>query len=163
MISIRKANHEDIADLKKLVDKLVPNNFNGFLNTSQIDYMIEKLYTQKALLDALDSGTDYFVATCYGVDCGVVSVLKHGPNLFLMHKIYVDEGYYGKGVGTALLHRIKEYVSSKVLPCTIELVINSHNPSREFYLKNGFVKVRDTELDLEEFIISEEVFSLELN
>ena len=163
MITVRKADHKDLAALKKLADDLVPSSFRGVLNTSQIDFMLDKLYSQEALLDDIDSGTEYFIASLDGEDLGVASLIKHGPSLFLMQKIYVNENALGKGIGTALFCKIQEYARSKVLPCTIEMVINSHNPGLNFYIKNGMKKVRDTGLDMGDFFINEEVYSLELH
>ncbi len=163
MITVRKANHDDVGILRKLASELVPSSFKGVLTTSQIDFMIDKLYSQQALQDAIGAGTDYFIASYNGEDLGVVSVIQQGPELFLMQKIYVNEHYLGKGIGTALFTKVKEYVRSKILPCKIELIINSHNPGLDFYKKNGMTKVRDTGLDMGDFFINEEVYSLELN
>ena len=44
MIEIRKATGEDILVLRKLAKKIVPDSFKSTLNTSQIDYMLDKFY-----------------------------------------------------------------------------------------------------------------------
>lgn len=163
MITVRKATSEDVGVLQKLASELVPSSFKGVLTTAQIDFMLDKLYSQQALSDAIGAGTDYFIATYNGEDLGVVSVIQQGPNLFLMQKIYVNEHFIGKGIGTALFTKVKEYVRSKILPCTIELIINAHNPGLDFYKNQGMQKVRDTGLDMGDFFINEEVYSLELN
>ena len=157
MITVRKATSEDVGVLQKLASELVPSSFKGVLTTAQIDFMLDKLYSQQALSDAIGAGTDYFIATYNG------SVIQQGPNLFLMQKIYVNEHFIGKGIGTALFTKVKEYVRSKILPCTIELIINAHNPGLDFYKNKGMQKVRDTGLDMGDFFINEEVYSLELN
>ena len=108
MIKIRKATFQDIATLKELALNLVPNSFKGVLNTSQIDFMLDKYYSQQALQDALNQGKEYFIATLDGEDVGVVSVIEHGPDLFLMQKIYVQSNAQGKGVGTKLFEHLVE-------------------------------------------------------
>lgn len=62
MISIRKADFSDVKVLKQLADVLVPNTFKSVLNTSQIDFMLDKYYSQEALQDAINSGKVYFIA-----------------------------------------------------------------------------------------------------
>ena len=47
-------------------------------------------------------------------------------------------------------------------PCTLELLINQHNPGMNFYIHKGMVKVRDTGFDMGDFFINEEVLSLEI-
>lgn len=164
MIKIRKADHSDIETIKDLALSLIPNSFKGVLNTSQIDYMLDTFYSQQALQDALDAGKEYFIANYDGVDVGVVSVIKHGPDLYLMQKIYVEPKVQGKGVGTALFNQLIDYVAKiQDGPCTIELLINKHNPGLAFYTKRGMVKVRDTGLDMGDFFINEEVYSLDVN
>ena len=164
MIKIRKATFQDIATLKELALNLVPNSYKGVLNTSQIDFMLDKYYSQQALQDALNQGKEYFIATLDGEDVGVVSVIEHGPDLFLMQKIYVQSNAQGKGVGTKLFEHLVEYVQQKHPgECTIELLINKHNPGLEFYTKRGMQKIRDTGLDMGDFFINEEVYSLKVN
>ena len=55
MIEIRQAKAQDIAILEGLAQKLVPDTFQSALNTTQIDYMLEKYYSQKALQNAIDA------------------------------------------------------------------------------------------------------------
>lgn len=162
MISVRKAKYEDVKILKKLADELVPSSFKGVLNTTQIDHMLDKFYTQEALQDALESGKEYFIANKDGEDLGVVSIIKHGPNLFLMQKIYVSEKALGKGIGSALFNEVKQYVKQQQSSCTIELPINQHNPGLPFYVKHGMKKVRDAGIDMGDFFINEEVYSINI-
>ncbi|MGN1280536.1 MAG: GNAT family N-acetyltransferase [Succinivibrio sp.] len=163
MISIRKANHEDLAVLNSLAEKLVPNQFKSVLNTSQIDFMLDKFYSQKALSDAINSGKIYFIASYEGEDTAVASVIEQGPDLFLMQKLYVEGKNQGKGVGTALFNYILDYVKQKhPSPCTVELLINKHNPGLNFYIKRGMKKIRDTGLDMGDFFINEEVYSIDV-
>lgn len=46
---------------------------------------------------------------------------------------------------------------------SIELLINKHNPGLDFYVKQGMEKVRDTGLDMGDFFINEEVYSMKIN
>lgn len=164
MIEIRKADRGDVKALKELAQSLVPDSFKGVLNTSQVDFMIDRYYSQEALQDAIDEGMVYFIASVEGYDCGYVSVIKHGPDLFLMQKIFIDTTKFNLGIGTMLLNAVFDYVK-KEHPgkCAIELIINKHNPGLEFYEKHGMVKVRDKGLDMGDFYINEEVLSITLN
>ena len=163
MIQIRKASGEDILILRELANKIVPDTFKSTLNTSQIDYLLDKFYSQKALTDAFDKGQIYFIANFDGEDTGLISFIEQGPNLYLMQKIYVEIKNQNKGIGTALLEHIKEYILGKdKSDFTLELIINRHNPGLDFYKKRGFIKIRDQGLDMEDFYINEEIYSLEV-
>ena len=161
MIEIRKATGEDILVLRKLANKIIPDAFKSTLNTSQIDYMLDKFYSQKALTDAFDKGQIFFIANCDGEDTGLISFIEQGPNLYLMQKIYVEIKNQNKGIGSALLEKVKNYILKKDnSDFTLELIINRHNPGLSFYKNRGFIKVRDQGLDMEEFYINEEIYSL---
>lgn len=163
MIQIRKASGEDILILRELANKIVPDTFKSTLNTSQIDYLLDKFYSQKALTDAFDKGQIYFIANFDGEDTGLISFIEQGPNLYLMQKIYVEIKNQNKGIGTALLEHIKKYILKKdKSDFTLELIINRHNPGLDFYKKRGFIKIRDQGLDMEDFYINEEIYSLEV-
>ena len=84
MIEIRQAKAQDIAILEGLAQKLVPDTFQSALNTTQIDYMLEKYYSQKALQNAIDAGKIYFIANYDGEDTATTSLIQQGPDLFLM-------------------------------------------------------------------------------
>lgn len=163
MIQIRKASGEDILILRELANKIVPDTFKSTLNTSQIDYLLDKFYSQKALTDAFDKGQIHFIANFDGEDTGLISFIEQGPNLYLMQKIYVEIKNQNKGIGTALLEHIKKYILEKdKSDFTLELIINRHNPGLDFYKKRGFIKIRDQGLDMEDFYINEEIYSLEV-
>ena len=163
MIKIRKARPEDLSILNNLAEKLIPNQFKSVLNTAQIDFMLDKFYSQKALQDAINSGKDYFIASYNGEDTAVASVIQQGPDLFLMQKLYVEGKNQGKGIGTTLFNHILNYVKEKhPTPCTVELLINKHNPGLDFYIKRGMKKIRDTGLDMGDFFINEEVYSIQI-
>lgn len=163
MIQIRKASGEDILILRELANKIVPDTFKSTLNTSQTDYLLDKFYSQKALTDSFDKGQIYFIANFDGEDTGLISFIEQGPNLYLMQKIYVEIKNQNKGIGTALLEHIKKYILEKdKSDFTLELIINRHNPGLDFYKKRGFIKIRDQGLDMEDFYINEEIYSLEV-
>ena len=48
MIEIRKADRGDVKALKDLAESLVPDSFKGVLNTSQVDFMLDRYYSQEA-------------------------------------------------------------------------------------------------------------------
>ncbi|MGN0915306.1 MAG: GNAT family N-acetyltransferase [Succinivibrio sp.] len=149
MISVRKANLSDLPVINKLAQTLVPDSFKGVLNTSQIDFMLDKFYSTEALLEAFSKGKEYFIATLDGEDTGVVSVLQQGPDLFLMQKIYVEIKNQGKGVGSELFRTVVDHVKEiHKGPCTIELIINRHNPGLNFYIRRGMEKIRDKGIDM---------------
>ena len=163
MIEIRQAKAQDIAILEGLAQKLVPDTFQSALNTTQIDYMLEKYYSQKALQNAIDAGKIYFMANYDGEDTATTSLIQQGPDLFLMKKLYVEQKNLGKGIGSALFNHVINYVKEiHQGPCTLELLINQHNPGMNFYIHKGMVKVRDTGFDMGDFFINEEVLSLEI-
>jgi len=67
---------------------------------------------------------------------GVVSVFQHGDT-FQFRKFAVDTAFQNKGVGTAMLNYITEFVTENG---GIKLWCNARLNAMGFYLKNGFVQ-----------------------
>lgn len=161
-INIRKATHQDLNYIQDLSEEVLPNAFHGVLTTEQIDYMLDRLYSQEALSAELhDIHKKIYIAAIDGHDVAYACVIKQGPDLFFLPKMYVDNREQGKGVGTALFkHVLSELKQAHPEPLTIEVKINRHNRARHFYSKLGFKLVREVDTDLSECNISQEVWSL---
>ncbi len=161
-IKIRKATTSDIAYVQDLSEEVLPNAFHGVLTTEQIDYMLDRLYSQEALsAEISDADKKSYVASIDGHDAGYACIIRQGPDLFFLPKIYVDNREQNKGIGSSLFkHILQELKSKHPDPLTIEVKINRHNRARHFYKSLGFTLDREVTTDLEDCNISQEVWSL---
>lgn len=163
MYSFRKANSKDISHIREIASAVLPAAFSGVLTTEQIDFMFDRLYSQEAMQHDFATGQHYTIACCDGVDCGYGSYIRQGPDLYLMPKIYLMNAYKGKGLGRALFQELlKQIKEEHPGPCSVELTLNSHNPSMGFYTKMGMQKVRESGMDLEDFYLSQDVLSIDI-
>lgn len=160
-IEIRKATYADLNNIQELSEEVLPNAFHGVLTTEQIDYMLDRLYSQEALrYDIKSEDHIAYVATIDGVDCAYACLIKQGPDLYFMPKIYVDNRQMRKGIGTKLFNTMIENIKeSHPTPLTIEVKVNHYNRARKFYEKLGFRVTREDMTSLNEAVIAEEVWS----
>lgn len=161
-IYIRQATLSDLNYIQDLSEEVLPNAFHGVLTTEQIDYMLDRLYSQEALSAELnDEQKKIYVASIDGHDVAYACIIKQGPDLFFLPKIYVDNREQSKGIGSALFkHVLNELKKIHPEPLTIEVKVNRHNRARKFYQKLGFNLVREVDTDLQDCYISQEVWSL---
>ena len=162
-IEITKAGGDDLRYVQDLSERVLPDTFYGVLTTEQIDYMLDKLYSQDAIRQEHDRDDHrYLIARADGERSGYALIIRQGPDLFFLPKIYVEENRRSRGVGTALIRRVIALVrESHPGPFTIEVKLNRHNRARAFYAKLGFVKIREEMTEIaEDIAISQEVFAL---
>ncbi|MCR5537373.1 MAG: GNAT family N-acetyltransferase [Succinivibrio sp.] len=163
MIEIRIASANEVVALKELTSTLLPADFSGQLNTEQIDSIYEHMYSQEVRQNGESQGQCFLIASLDGVDCGLASYLKQGPDLFLLTKIQVLPEKRLHGVGEALFKEaVKQIKDSHPTPCKIELTVNSHNKNYPFYEKMGMQKIREEFIDLEEFTLTQDVLEIEV-
>lgn len=161
-IHIRQATLTDLNYIQDLSEEVLPNAFHGVLTTEQIDYMLDRLYSQEALHAELnDVKKKVYVASIDGHDAAYACIIKQGPDLFFLPKIYVDNREQNKGIGSALFkYMLNELKKTHPTPLTIEVKVNRHNRARSFYQKLGFTLVREVDTDLQDCYISQEVWAL---
>lgn len=161
--SFRIANCDEIRIISDLTLKALPDDFSGILSSDEIDFMLERLYSQEILQNAKESGRIYIIAKIEGKDVGVGSFIQEGPDLFFMGKIHVLPEYRENGAGSAIFQAVcAEIKKLHPAPCKVELMANHSNTALDFYKKLGLKYERDEIFDLESFELSEQIYSIEI-
>ena len=112
----------------------------------QIEYMLNKMYSEKSLAEQMDQGEVYTIVYADRKPIGYISLSsENGPDHFL-HKFYVEIDEQGKGVGTKLFdHILAELKDAR----SIRLTVNRKNfKAINFYFKNGFVISEVADFDI---------------
>ncbi|MDY6323158.1 MAG: GNAT family N-acetyltransferase [Succinivibrio sp.] len=159
----RKAEAGEAQKLQDLAYNALPSEFSGVLTTGEIDYMADRLFSQEVLQNNLSEGERILIASKDGTDCAFGSYLKQGPDLYLINKLYVIEGYQDQGAGSALFDEIVSAIKKEhPQRCTAELLVSHSNPQLGFYLKKGMKPVREALFDLDDLELVQQVLSLEI-
>ena len=147
MTTITEATKEDFETIRRIAHKAWPVAYGKILSKAQLDYMLEKMYSDAALLDNLNKGHHFMLAKENSVCLGFASIEHSYLNekCTRLHKIYLLPETQGKGLGKMLLERIialaKENQSDR-----ISLNVNRFNKAYAFYKKMGFEVVAEEDL-----------------
>lgn len=151
---IRVASPEDIPLIRELAESTWWPAYRDILSAEQIRYMLDVLYSARALREQMEAGHHFLLAYESASENGTArngypldesrNVLGFaswsaipGAGTCKLHKIYVLPGTQGKGTGRFLLNFI-EKKARETGSKTLELNVNRFNKARSFYEKLGF-------------------------
>jgi ribosomal protein S18 acetylase RimI-like enzyme len=142
MLQLIKANQSDINRIADLAKLIWNQHYISIIGQDQVNYMLEKIYNYKSLLNQLNELNHlFFLITQSGKEIGFVSINSSNEEDFFIHKFYVDQDCANTGIGTQILSQLE----SIFLPKTISLTVNRKNfKSINFYFKNNF-KIKSVE------------------
>lgn len=149
MIQIKKAEtDEEIAALALLAKKIWNAYFIDLISQKQIDFMVEKFQSYKAIRKAIyEEGYLYYLAYENSILVGYCGIVLKKQKLFIS-KLYVDEYYRGKGIGRLLMEQAEAYAIENQCR-SIYLTCNKHNQtSLSIYDKMGFKSIDSVTTDI---------------
>jgi len=151
MLFIKKAAETDIPAIQELAGKTWAVAYASILPPAQKSYMLDLFYSTEALLEQMRKGHQFIMAMDQDEPVGFTSYSPKeqkedgledpGSKTHRLHKIYIDQGQQGKGVGKLLL----DHLIAEIRPqgaTSLELNVNRSNPAIGFYRKYGFVILR---------------------
>ncbi len=148
MITIKSAHTtQDFQVIEQLADTIWREHYIPIVGKPQIDYMLNKFQSVKAMEEQTANRYEYYTAFYEELPVGYLSIKPETEHLFLS-KIYLLSSYRGKGIGKTMMQFItekaKNYNFSK-----IRLTVNKYNVnSIKVYEKMGFVNVGDIIIDI---------------
>lgn len=148
MVSVKVAeNNEDIKEIAELAEVIWHEYFSTLLSPEQIDYMVEKFQSYKAIKEAVDNdGYKYYMAYCGDELCGYLGYHNEGKGRIFISKIYVRADKRRKGIASAMLEKLRV---DEPDADTWYLTVNRYNSgSIAVYNKRGFVTVKEQVTDI---------------
>lgn len=147
---LRAATITDIPVIRYIAHAAWPMAYATILSKDQLEYMLELMYSEAALREQMEAkGHRFIVAEHDGRALGFAG-FEHGfkgqPSTRL-HKLYVLPEVKGSGMGAALLHAV-ESAARDAGDARLELNVNRFNPTRDWYLRRGFVIEHDEVIDI---------------
>ena len=149
MIAITEATTADIPTIQEIAHKTWPVAYGEILAKEQLDYMMNLMYSDSALLEQIQKQQQFFIASEGIHPLGFIAIEHHYRNELVtrIHKIYILPETQGKGVGKLLLDKavsLAKINDSKVL----SLNVNKFNSAVAFYKKIGFEIVAEEVLEI---------------
>jgi ribosomal protein S18 acetylase RimI-like enzyme len=148
MIIIRLATVEDLTTVEQLAREIWPVTYEGIVPTEHLTYMLDLFYNNAALRDQLLNQHHIFLMVeSAGKPVAFASYSTIAPGVSKLQKIYVHPDTQGLGIGKQLIDYIVRDLQSKQVH-TLRLNVNRYNKARFFYVKLGFVIVKEEDVDL---------------
>lgn len=146
-LTIRKAIETDIPDIRKIAYDTWPTAYGTLLSKEQLDYMLEWMYSENALLKQMNKGHQFFMAELNKHAFGFASVSAEGNGIFKLNKLYIIPDTQKTGAGKALLQEVINYAKQNSGEKLI-LQVKRDNNAKGFYEKHGFIIIEEIDLDI---------------
>jgi GNAT superfamily N-acetyltransferase len=151
MISISEAKPSDFPVIREIAQITWPVAYGSIISKAQLDYMLEKFYSDASLNDNFSTKNHRFLLIKEENNClGFASYEHHylGGNKTRLHKIYLLPESQRKGAGKLLLAEV-EKLALENNDTIISLNVNRFNSAFNFYKKLGFEKVGEEDIELD--------------
>jgi GNAT superfamily N-acetyltransferase len=151
MIVISEANSSDFNTIREIAFTTWPDTYGAIISKEQLDYMLEKFYSDATLNDNLNNKNHYFLLAKENNNCqGFASYEPDylGEKIVRLHKIYLLPEAQGKGVGKLLISEI-EKIANQLNQIGISLNVNRFNSAFDFYTKIGFECIGEEDIELD--------------
>lgn len=163
-MEIRKCKtDEDVHALATLASQIWNEYFINIITQEQIDYMVEKFQSYKALHNAIENENyTYFLAYENDKMIGFCGVKPDGERLFLS-KLYLHSDCRGKGYSSILLRKAIAF-AKELNKNAIYLTCNKFNThSLDVYKKKGFSTIDAVQTDIGRgFIMDDYIMQLDI-
>ncbi|SFH81421.1 GNAT family N-acetyltransferase [Halpernia frigidisoli] len=149
-MTIKKAEEKDIPLIKSLAEKSWRANYPGIISDEQIDYMLEIMYSEKALSKDFENKNYkyYLINSAENTAVGILGFETcYEKNTTKLHRIYLLKETKGKGFGKFAVEFLKSEIK-KTDNSRIILNVNKENPAIKFYESQGFETYREGTFDI---------------
>ena len=131
------SDENQIVTIESLANEIWNEYFTPIIGKMQVDYMLEKFQSKKAITEQLKNGFLYFLIKNNKNSIGYIGVLVEDKQLFLS-KLYITLAERGKGHGRKALEFLEQLAIEKNLS-KISLTVNRYNSATiNTYKKLGF-------------------------
>jgi len=145
---IKRLQKSELDTIQKMANEIWPVCFKEMISQSQIEYMLDWMYTRKKLEDNFDKGHAFIILKKENKKIGFASFEKKRIKARIrLHKLYVDPNQHHNGAGRELLNYIINEGKRNSLS-TLDLFVNRTNPAVTFYEKIGFEIVESIDLEI---------------
>lgn len=161
MFKIYKAEKTDAATIHHLVHQIYYPTYKDILSQEQIDFMLEKSYTVKALEESMCIDQDFYLLQKGAEFFGFMALKDSSKEVLRIEKLYLLPMSQGQGCGKFLIDfavQIGKSLSKKYL----ELNVNRGNSAYFFYLKQGFKVTQEIDIPYYDYILDDYVMQKEI-
>jgi ribosomal protein S18 acetylase RimI-like enzyme len=145
-ITITEAGTADIEMIRKLAEITWNQHYPSIISRSQIDYMLNLMYSKESLTEQLlKKGHIFYLIHQSKSLVGFISVNPEPNAAWFLNKFYIDQTVAARGIGSRAFEELLKIIQ----PAKITLTVNRQNyKSINFYFKMGFKIDRVADFDI---------------
>ena len=151
-------------EVAELADKIWHECFTDIISIDQIDYMVEKFQSYKAMTKQLiEQDYSYYAVREDEELCGYIGVKPEKDDRFFLSKLYLRSDKRGRGIASLMLKKVFDE-AERYGKTGVYLTVNKHNDHAiEVYKKTGFVIVDEAVTDIGSgYVMDDYIFEYEL-
>lgn len=140
---------EQIKQLAGIADIVWHEWFPSILSTEQIDYMVDKFQSYKAIKAQIKDGYEYFFVNVDGVNVGYTGVhIEQDMSKMFISKVYLLKDFRGRGYASEVFAFLEDKCTRNNLK-SMYLTVNKNNSQAiAVYEKKDFKTVRSQVADI---------------
>jgi diamine N-acetyltransferase len=159
-----KAELSDIEAIRELTYKIWPNTYKDILSKSQIDYMLEMMYSEQSLTKQITEDDCTFIFAVLNnqrIAFASYSLLEN--DIWKLHKIYILPNWQGKGIGQKTITHILDTIKPLGAK-SLQLNVNIYNKALDFYKKLGFLIISRKNISIgNNYLMEDYILELAIN
>ena len=140
-MNIEKVSTEtQVETVARLAFEIWNQHFIPIIGKAQVDYMVDKFQSKRAISEQIESGYSYYLLEVDGDYIGYTGICPKEDELFLS-KLYIRASQRGKGYGRKAVVFLEDLAREKGLG-KITLTVNKNNTdATKAYEKFGFTNL----------------------
>lgn len=145
-VQIRVGHVEDCSIIREIAVAAWKVAYRDILTPEFMAHEWEREYSDAAIQQQMETGHQFFILEDDGKVIGFCSYSRQ-KWVAKLHKLYLQPNMKGQGHGTALIAQVES--SARAEGCeAVELSVNRFNSAIEFYKKQGYSIIRETDTEV---------------
>lgn len=148
MVSIQPVKTpEQVEAMCRIAQQVWHQHFTPIIGEKQVEYMLEKFQSPRAVTEQLQGGYEYFFLCWEDRPVGYMGIHQEDGSLFLS-KLYLQQEYRGKKIASKAMEFLVALCRERGLK-SIWLTVNKHNDTTiAIYQKMGFYEICQQRADI---------------
>lgn len=150
-VSLEPITRDETVLIADLADEIWHAYYKDFISVEQINYMLEKFYSEHSLHAQIDEGQIFLKIIDNGSVIGFMSYSRKENTEYFIHKLYLQTLYHGRNIGSHVIKILRDRIhrESNNADIQVRLTVNRQNfKAINFYFRNGFIIERVADFDI---------------
>lgn len=161
MLIIQFATSAEAGIIHQLAHQIYYPTYQNILSRDQMDFMLNKSYTEEALKESMAHDQDFYLALLDDVHVGFIALKEKDVSILRIEKLYLLPDMQGKKIGSQMIDFARTQGRSRN-KSVLELNVNRGNKAAEFYKKVGFRIIQEIDIPYFGYILDDYIMQMDI-